>query len=404
MSIGDWLNARTGYRAGLRRLLDEPIPGDVNWWFTLGSVLLFLLALQFITGVTLTMYYVPTPASAYDSVRYISTQLTFGHIVRALHFFGASFIVIFAVLHLLRVLFFGAYKSPREVTWGTGIILLLLVLAFGLTGYLLPWDQRAYWATVVTINIAKSTPVVGPYHRGDHARRSGNRRADAEPLVRDARDSAARRRAAVRRHAPVSDAASRHRRSFPSARGAVQPVLSGARGEGHDRHRGGVRAAVLTRRVREGAARGDGESGGCDLHAAAGMVFPGIVSDAEIFPGKAGAGRRDRHSDPGDRAAVPAAVSRSPPGARPARPAPRIGRRHAGHRRREHADVARVPRHAERDGSRRSGARARSPDRTSRKRSDVRGAMRPAAPDRIWHAAASRGTISGSPDTSPIRR
>jgi ubiquinol-cytochrome c reductase cytochrome b subunit len=166
MTIGDWLNDRTGYRAGLRRLLDEPVPGDVNWWFTLGSVLLFLLAVQFVTGVTLTMYYVPTPASAYDSVRYINTQLMFGHVLRALHYFGASFIVVFAVLHLLRVLFFGAYKSPREVTWSTGIVLLLLVLAFGLTGYLLPWDQRAYWATVVTINIAKSSPVVGGYLAG----------------------------------------------------------------------------------------------------------------------------------------------------------------------------------------------------------------------------------------------
>jgi ubiquinol-cytochrome c reductase cytochrome b subunit len=163
MSFGDWLNDRTGYRAGLRRVLDEPIPGDVNWFFTLGSVLLFLLALQFVTGVTLTMYYVPTPAFAYQSLRFVTTQVTFGHLLRGLHYFGASFIVIFAVLHLLRVLFFGAYKSPREVTWSTGIVLLLLVLAFGLTGYLLPWDQRAYWATVVTINIAKSTPLVGPY-------------------------------------------------------------------------------------------------------------------------------------------------------------------------------------------------------------------------------------------------
>jgi len=163
MTFGDWLNDRTGYRAGLRRVLDEPVPGDVNWFFTLGSVLLFLLALQFVTGVTLTMYYVPMPAYAYESLRFIMTQLKFGSMLRGLHFFGASFIVIFAVLHLLRVLFFGAYKSPREVTWGTGIVLLLLVLAFGLTGYLLPWDQRAYWATVVTINIAKSTPLVGTY-------------------------------------------------------------------------------------------------------------------------------------------------------------------------------------------------------------------------------------------------
>jgi ubiquinol-cytochrome c reductase cytochrome b subunit len=164
--LGDWFDARTGYRRGLRRLLDEPIPGDVNWWFTLGSVLLFLLLLQVVTGAVLTMYYVPTPTHAYDSVRFVTTQLLFGRVLRGLHFFGASFIVVFAVLHLLRVLFFGAYKSPREVTWMTGIVLLLLVLAFGLTGYLLPWDQRAYWATVVTINIAKSTPLVGNYVAG----------------------------------------------------------------------------------------------------------------------------------------------------------------------------------------------------------------------------------------------
>jgi ubiquinol-cytochrome c reductase cytochrome b subunit len=159
----DWLDVRTGYRDGLRRLLDEPIPGDVNWWFTLGSVLLFLLLLQFTTGAVLTMYYVPTPTHAYDSVRFITSALAFGRVLRGLHFFGASFIVVFAVLHLLRVLFFGAYKAPREVTWMSGIVLLLLVLAFGLTGCLLPWDQRAYWATVVTVNIARSTPIVGEY-------------------------------------------------------------------------------------------------------------------------------------------------------------------------------------------------------------------------------------------------
>src|SRR5581483_4124202 len=161
--VSTWIDDRTGYRAGLRRLLDEPVPGDVNWWFTLGSVLLFLLTIQIVTGAALTMYYVPTPTHAYDSIRFITTQLTFGRVLRGLHFYGASFIVVFAVLHLLRVLFFGAYKTPREVTWMTGIVLLLVVLAFGLTGYLLPWDQRAYWATVVTINIAKSAPIFGDY-------------------------------------------------------------------------------------------------------------------------------------------------------------------------------------------------------------------------------------------------
>src|SRR5437868_10615483 len=165
-TVSGWVDDRTGYRAGLRRLLDEPVPGDVNWWFTLGSVLLFLLTIQIVTGAALTMYYVPTPTHAYDSIRFITTQLTFGRVLRGLHFFGASFIVVFAVLHLLRVLFFGAYKTPREVTWMTGIVLLLIVLGFGLTGYLLPWDQRSYWATVVTINIARSTPIVGEWVAG----------------------------------------------------------------------------------------------------------------------------------------------------------------------------------------------------------------------------------------------
>src|SRR5262249_33157335 len=161
-----WLDARTGYRAGLRRLLDEPVPGNVNWWFTLGSALLFLLSLQVVSGATLALYYAPTPTQAYDSVRFITDRLVFGRVLRGLHFFGASFIVVFAVLHLLRVLFFGAYKPPREVTWMTGVVLLLIVLGFGLTGYLLPWDQRAYWATVVAINISKLTPVDGEFVAG----------------------------------------------------------------------------------------------------------------------------------------------------------------------------------------------------------------------------------------------
>ncbi|MDE3156192.1 MAG: cytochrome b N-terminal domain-containing protein [Acidobacteriota bacterium] len=159
----DWLDSRTGYRNGLKHLLDEPLPSGTGWWFTLGSVLVGLLSIQFLTGAVLMMYYVPTPAYAWDSVHYIMTGLAFGHVLRDLHFFGASFIVIAAGLHMLRVIFFGSYKKPREVTWLSGVFLLLLILAFALTGYLLPWDQRAYWATVVTTNIAKTAPVLGPY-------------------------------------------------------------------------------------------------------------------------------------------------------------------------------------------------------------------------------------------------
>ena len=163
--IFDWLDSRTGFRAGRRHLLDEPLPSGTGWWFTTGSILLFLLVLQFLTGVVLTMYYVPSPEHAYNSVRYIMEQLAFGSILRGLHVFGASFMVVASVVHMLRVVAFGSYKKPREVTWLTGVVLLLLILGFALSGYLLPWDQKAYWATTVTINIARSGPF-GEYIAG----------------------------------------------------------------------------------------------------------------------------------------------------------------------------------------------------------------------------------------------
>ena len=157
----DWLDDRTNYRAARRHLLDEPLPPGTGWWFVTGSILLFLLGVQLLTGIVLSMYYVPSSESAYDSVRFIMTQVTFGRMLRGLHFFGASFIVIASVVHMLRVVIFGSYKKPREVTWITGVLLLLIILGFALSGYLLPWDQRAYWATTVTINIARRTPIIG---------------------------------------------------------------------------------------------------------------------------------------------------------------------------------------------------------------------------------------------------
>jgi ubiquinol-cytochrome c reductase cytochrome b subunit len=155
-----WLDARTGFRAARHTLLDEEIPAGTGWMFTLGSVLLALISIQLLTGAFLTLYYAPTPYHAYESVRFISST-TPGRLVRGLHHFGASFLVVFLVLHLLRVVVLGSYKPPREVTWLSGLALMGLVLAFALTGYLLPWDQRAYWATVVTINISRLTPMAG---------------------------------------------------------------------------------------------------------------------------------------------------------------------------------------------------------------------------------------------------
>jgi ubiquinol-cytochrome c reductase cytochrome b subunit len=156
----DWLDDRSGWRRIRAGLLDEPLPPGTGWLFTLGSVLLGLLSVQFLTGAFLTLYYAPTPDHAYDSVRFIASSFA-GRLVRGLHYYGASFIVIAVVLHMLRVIVLASYKRPRELTWISGIVLLLLLLGFALTGYLLPWDQRAYWATVVSVNIARLMPVVG---------------------------------------------------------------------------------------------------------------------------------------------------------------------------------------------------------------------------------------------------
>jgi ubiquinol-cytochrome c reductase cytochrome b subunit len=157
----DWLDDRTGLRAIRHHLLDEPLPPGTTWWFTLGSLLLFLLGVQFVTGIALALYYAPTPDHAWDSVRYLMTEVRGGGFLRGLHHWGASLIVVASIAHLVRVVGFGSYRKPREVNWIIGLVLLLLILAFGLTGYLLPWDQRAYWATVVTINISRLTPVAG---------------------------------------------------------------------------------------------------------------------------------------------------------------------------------------------------------------------------------------------------
>ncbi|MBI4887752.1 MAG: photosynthetic reaction center cytochrome c subunit [Acidobacteria bacterium] len=162
----DWLDSRTGFRAVVKHLLDEPLPSGVGWWFVTGSVVLFLLSAQLVTGVALAFFYSPSPDHAYDSVRFIVERVTFGRVLRGLHFFGASFIVVAAIVHMLRVVAFGSYKKPRELNWIVGVLLLLIILAFALTGYLLPWDQKAYWATTVTLNIARSVPLAGDFLSG----------------------------------------------------------------------------------------------------------------------------------------------------------------------------------------------------------------------------------------------
>jgi len=156
-----WLDERLNLAPLIRRLLDEPIPGGASWIYVFGSVTLFLFVNQAITGMFLALYYAPTPDSAYASVRFIQDAVSLGGFVRGLHHWGASAMMVAIGLHMLQTYLYGAYKPPREPMWTVGVLLLLLTLAFGFTGYLLPWDQRAYWATQVGVNMLGTVPWVG---------------------------------------------------------------------------------------------------------------------------------------------------------------------------------------------------------------------------------------------------
>jgi quinol-cytochrome oxidoreductase complex cytochrome b subunit len=158
-----WLDNRTGIETAIRNFLYEEIPASSGWRQVFGSVAVFLFLVQAFTGALLAFNYAPTPGDAYNSLRYILTEVAGGHLIRGLHHWGASMLIVVVVLHMTQVFLYGAYKKPREATWMAGVVLLLLTLAYGLTGYLLPWDNRAYWGTVVVTQIAARIPLLGPY-------------------------------------------------------------------------------------------------------------------------------------------------------------------------------------------------------------------------------------------------
>jgi menaquinol-cytochrome c reductase cytochrome b subunit len=159
----DWLEERSGLIGGLRYFLFRKVPADTNWFHTLGSATLTAFLVQLVTGVILAMYYTPDPKTAHQSIEHITHDVTLGWLVRGMHKWGASVFIILMFMHMGRVFLFGAYKYPRELNWIIGVLLLATGLFEGLTGYLLPYDQTAYWATVVAININGTAPFVGPY-------------------------------------------------------------------------------------------------------------------------------------------------------------------------------------------------------------------------------------------------
>src|SRR5918999_3764699 len=159
----DWLDERSGLVRWTKYFLFRKVPRDIGWYHTLGSATLTAFLMQAITGVILAFYYKPDPDKAYESIQRITNDLTLGWLVRGMHRWGASVFIILIFFHMARVFLYGAYKYPRELNWIVGVTMLVLGMLQGFTGYLLPWDQTAYWATVVGINLNGTGPVLGPF-------------------------------------------------------------------------------------------------------------------------------------------------------------------------------------------------------------------------------------------------
>jgi menaquinol-cytochrome c reductase cytochrome b subunit len=163
MGAVDWIDERTSLSGALRWTMFRKVPKGTNWFYTLGSACMFAFLSQATTGVFLAMYYDPSPTHAYESARHITNDVFLGEFVRGMHKWGSTVMVILVFLHMARTFFFGAYKYPRELNWIIGAVLLILTMLMSFTGYLLPFDQRSYWATIVGVNINGTGPIVGPF-------------------------------------------------------------------------------------------------------------------------------------------------------------------------------------------------------------------------------------------------
>ena len=158
----NWIDKRTGFVSMTKDFLTEDVPGGASYWYVFGSATLFAMIIQIVTGIFLTFFYAPSAATAWESTRAMYLN-PYTHFLLSVHYWGASAMIALVFLHLLQVLIFGAYKSPRELQWVVGVLLLLVTLVLGLTGYLLPWDMDAYFASQVSLNITGLAPIAGPF-------------------------------------------------------------------------------------------------------------------------------------------------------------------------------------------------------------------------------------------------
>ncbi|MDX6638654.1 MAG: menaquinol-cytochrome c reductase cytochrome b subunit [Solirubrobacterales bacterium] len=163
VDLAGWVDERTGATTFLTGMLYRKVPKGTNWFYTLGSATLFAFIMQAITGVFLAMYYTPSATQAYGSITHLTNDVFLGEFVRGMHKWGATVMLVLIFLHMARTFTFGAYKYPRELNWIIGVVLVILTMVMGLTGYLLPFDQRSYWATIVGVNINGTGPIIGPY-------------------------------------------------------------------------------------------------------------------------------------------------------------------------------------------------------------------------------------------------
>jgi len=157
------LDQRLDVKEGLQKLLKKPVPKGLSFLHCFGGMTFLLFVIQVITGILLAIYYKPSAADAYNSVKFITNTVPLGWLIREIHAWGANLMMITVLIHMGRVYFHGAFKNPRELNWMVGVVLLILTFGFGFTGYLLPWDQRSYWGTTVGTEVAGGVPFIGSY-------------------------------------------------------------------------------------------------------------------------------------------------------------------------------------------------------------------------------------------------